>query len=137
MIESWGRKAGGPIAYVCPDCGDIVDASEWAVEWELLSGQDKTIRLVVTALLSIGVGFGLALLMATVGWLLGYHLGIAKAQSLPASSASFLGFVIVVGLIITGANFYRLISRDVPGSRIRLQDPKYRKLLVRLGFMEN
>jgi hypothetical protein len=131
------RKAGGAIAFSCPDCANIVDASELAVEWGLLSPAEKTLRVIITGLLSIGTGVGIALLVAIFGWMLGSSIGWFKGESLPIRSPYFLGTVGGLGLVMTVSYFIHLMSDDISGSRRRLADPKYRKLLVRLDFLQS
>lgn len=137
MIQWTFRKASGPIAFHCPDCAYIADVSELAVEWELLSPSEKSLRLAATALVSIGGGFGIALIMSIFGWLFGHNLDWFKQESLPIRSPYFLGTVFLIGTVLTVLQFRHMMAGDVPGSRLRLADPKYRKLLVRLNLMES
>jgi hypothetical protein len=138
--ESYGsiqrtiRKESAPLAVKCRRCNKYINLTNLALEWELLSDEQKIIRYLSTGLVATVTGAGYSLLIAIGLFLLPYIFGYsAPNSSIPIGKPIFLIPFTLIAIVLVVWQYYRMIKADIEGSARRLADPEYRQVLRALG----
>lgn len=138
--ESYGsyhrtiRKESGPLAVRCRRCNRYINLSNLALEWELLTEDQRFIRYLSTGLVATVTGGGYSLLI-TLGIFVFYMLAFKPTtdSSVSVDKPVFLiPFALIAAFLIVW-QFRRMMAADIEGSQRRLKDPEYRQLLRSMG----
>jgi len=108
--------------------------SNLALEWELLTEDQRFIRYLSTGLVATVTGGGYSLLI-TLGIFVFYMLAFKPTtdSSVSVDKPVFLiPFALIAAFLIVW-QFRRMMAADIEGSQRRLKDPEYRQLLRSMG----
>jgi hypothetical protein len=108
--------------------------SNLALEWELLTENQRFIRYMSTGLVATVTGGGYSLLV-TLGIFALYTLAFKRTtdSSVSVEEPVFLIPFTFLAAILIAWLYRRMMAADIEGSRRRLEDPEYRQLLRSIG----